>query len=191
MGTKSKISFYILLCFVVFLVIYDQLGNRIRNITNRLPVHPSKRFNKRDLSDIDEIIIHHTATPSRTTKIKTIASYHVEPGNHICEEGCPGISYHFMINYKGEIYQVNDLETISYQCGGCNSTTVGVCLIGNFNTEIPSEKVLKSVARTIKHINKKVGRSLSISAHKDHKNTSCPGDNTNMGDILNLVYPLA
>lgn len=187
----GKIVFFALVIVVVSVIVYYNIGLGIRNITRSLPKHPTKRFDQRSLSVISEAVIHHTATDSRSTTIKSIATYHVEPGNHICADGCPGISYHFMINWKGEIYQVNELETISYQCGGCNTSSIGICLIGNFNEEVPTEKALRAVAKTIKYVNRRLGRNLKISAHYDHKSTSCPGDHTNMDDIIAMVYPVA
>lgn len=186
-----KILFFALVIVVIFVIIYYNVGNRITNITRLLPKHPTRRFSKRDLSEIEAVVIHHTATDSRSTRIINIAKYHIEPGNHICEEGCPGISYHFMITHKGEIYQVNELETISYQCGGCNTSTVGICLIGDFDSETPTEKAIKAVAKTIKYVNRKVGRNLAITAHYDYANKSCPGNNTNMDRIIEMVYPMA
>ena len=172
-------------------MVYYNLGIGIKNITKFLPKHPTKQFDKRSLTVITEAVVHHTGTDSKSTTIESIAKYHVEPGNHICDDGCPGISYHFMIKPNGTIYQVNELETVSYQCGGCNYNTIGICLIGNFNEEVPTEKALKAVAKTIKYVNRRLGRSLAISAHYDHKSTSCPGDNTNMDKIIEMVYPMA
>lgn len=191
MKINAKILFFILAIAALSIVVYYNVGIGIRNITGLLPRHPTKRFDKRSLTVITEAVIHHTATDSRSTTIESIARYHVEPGNHICADGCPGISYHFMIKPNGAIYQVNDLETISYQCGGCNTYTIGICLIGNFNEEIPTEKALKAAAKTIRYVNRRLGRSLAISAHKDHKSTSCPGDNTNVDKIIEMVYPVA
>lgn len=185
---------FLLAIVVVFSVLWwlvSRSSKKIVNITHILPRHPFKRYARRELSQIKEIVIHHSATDSKTTKIRTIAEYHATPGNHICNDGCPGIAYHFCINHRGDIYQVNDLKSITYQCGGCNSDTVGICLIGNYDEETPGERVLKSAAKTIKHINRKVGNNLTISGHYHHKNTSCPGDNTDLNKIVKMVYPLA
>lgn len=183
----------LLLAVIAFFLVWGlkEKFKGITNVTKLLPRHPTKRFSRRELSEIHEVVIHHTATDSKATKIRTIADYHVNPGNHICEDGCPGIAYHFMITHKGDIYQVNDLESVSYQCGGCNSDTVGVCLIGNYDEETPSKKVLDAAVKAVKYINKKVGRSLVISGHYHHKNTSCPGDNTDLNYIQKMVYPSA
>ncbi|KAA3622134.1 MAG: N-acetylmuramoyl-L-alanine amidase, partial [Bacteroidetes bacterium] len=189
MKINAKIVFFGLILISVLTIVYVNMGIGIINITKLLPRHSTKRFGRRSLEDITEVVIHHTATDSASTTIDSIARYHVEPGNHICDDGCPGISYHFMIKPSGAIYQVNDLETISYQCGGCNSYTIGICLIGNFNEEVPAEKALKAVAKTIRHVNRKLGRSLTISAHYHHKSTSCPGDNTDVDRIIEMVYP--
>lgn len=195
---KQHLSMYrnLFLAIVLVLVLWWLLSRRkrtpsgftIKDITDNLPKHPTKEFAKRSLSQIQEIVIHHTATDSVATSIESIAHYHVSPNNHICDDGCPGISYHFMINHKGEIYQTNQLETISYQCGGCNTTTIGVCLIGNFDNEIPTQKALTATHETIRYINQRLGRNLIVSGHRDHKTTSCPGTNINIDTIIQNVY---
>ena len=80
-------------------------GFRIRNIASSLPKHPDLQYDKRRLDQIDQVIIHHSATPVRASP-ESIARYHVGP-NHISSEGIPGIAYHFLINFSGQVFQVN------------------------------------------------------------------------------------
>jgi len=80
----------------------------------QLPKHAYKTFPKRAISDIVATSIHQTAAAST---LIGIAYYHSSADNHICKDGCPGICYHFAIDYDGVIYQVNDLTDVVYSSG--------------------------------------------------------------------------
>lgn len=80
----------------------------------QLRQHSSKRFPQRPLSNICAVSIHHAAA---TSSLPGIAAYHSSPGSHICNGGCPGICYHFAIDYDGSICQLNDLTSVVYSSG--------------------------------------------------------------------------
>lgn len=80
----------------------------------QLPQHLTRRFERRALSTIGAMSIHQTAA---TSSFPNIARYHSSPDNHLCKKGCPGICYHFVIDYDGTVYQVNDLTSIVYSSG--------------------------------------------------------------------------
>ncbi len=72
----------------------------LKDLRHRLPVHTSRRYSRRQLAQIEEVIIHHSAGPVDQTPAE-IAAYHASPGNHICADGCPGIAYHILIDQFG------------------------------------------------------------------------------------------
>lgn len=162
----------------------------LKDLRASLPVHASRRYERRALSQIDEIIVHHTAGPINQT-IDTIARYHVEPGNHICTEGCPGIAYHFMIDAGGTAYQVNDLEAVSFHASGHNTRSIGISMIGTFDELSPSSAQYATLIRLIRWLNKKLGRELSIHGHREFANKSCPGWAVDIDQIRADVYQTA
>ncbi len=174
-----------LLVLALFLLLSMRRGRdlRIRNIVSAIPRHPSRTYDKRDLSDVWEVVLHHTAGPADQSPAD-IARYHSGP-NHICESGCPGISYHFLIDRSGRIYQTQELDTISFHTGGRNTPTVGIALIGNYDQLEPSSAIIEAIRYTVRHIERKVGRQLFLTAHRDHKSTSCPGQNIDLESIMN------
>ena len=133
-----------------------------------LPVHPTLRYKTRSRSDIDTLVIHHTAT-APTIDPYAIANWHVW-GVTDTKKEWPGISYHWVIDMTGKTYQVNDEETISYHCGKHNGHTVGVALIGNFMEAPPTEAQLVACKR----LTTKLG--LKVAPHKQLVDTLCPGD---------------
>ncbi len=159
----------------------------LKDLRHRLPVHPTRRYSRRQLAQIEEVIIHHTLGPVDQTPAE-IADYHASPGNHICADGCPGIAYHILIDQFGQAYQVNDLEAISYHVSGENTRTVGICLIGNYDNLLPSKEQYKTTGKVIKWINRRVGKNLAIGGHRDYSSKSCPGANVDVEFIRKTVY---
>lgn len=100
------------------------------DIVNTLPKHKSKRYAKRVLSKIDIIILHHSATAKGTPK--AFANYHVNTN------GWPGIGYHVVIS-EGVIYKTNSFDTVSYNCAGQNTRSIGICFAADFDKRQPSK----------------------------------------------------
>ena len=72
--------------------LWDRSGARIakpplEDLVDQLPVHPSKAYPVRRLSDINRIVIHHTAT-SPTITARSLANYMVNTMDK------PAIAYH-------------------------------------------------------------------------------------------------
>ncbi len=61
---------------------------KIIDIIDTLLKHESRRYRRRDLAAIDNIVIHHTASRA-TVSPQAIARFHVR------NKGWPGIAYHF------------------------------------------------------------------------------------------------
>ncbi|CAM4096967.1 peptidoglycan recognition protein family protein [Paenibacillus alkaliterrae] len=93
----------------------------IQNIIDQLPNHPTKVYQKRDLSQVTRLIVHHTASEA---PLINQAKYHVNGRNW------PRIGYHFVI-HNGAIYQTNYLDTESYHTSGNNRTGIGVAILGD------------------------------------------------------------
>ncbi len=109
----------------------------IQDIVDALPRHASNRYPTRSLADINQIVIHHTAT-SPTITPERLAEYMVRKANK------PGISYHFVVAADGAIYQTNRLETVSDHAFARNQGSVGVCFPGNFTNAIPTTAQLEA-----------------------------------------------
>jgi N-acetyl-anhydromuramyl-L-alanine amidase AmpD len=100
-------------------------------IVDALPRHPSHRYDSRRLTDIRQIVIHHTATRP-TISPRGLAEYQVK------KQEKAGILYHFYILADGTIYQTNRLETISDHAFDGNRRSIGICFQGNFSQTVPT-----------------------------------------------------
>jgi N-acetyl-anhydromuramyl-L-alanine amidase AmpD len=104
----------------------------VKNLIKELPWHAERVWMKRELTQIDKIIIHQELGESSVENVNT---YHISvgPKNHITPQGCPHICYHYGIRKNGEIVQANELSDITWHCKGQNQNSVGIMLQGNFS----------------------------------------------------------
>lgn len=148
---------------------------KVNNIIDDLP-KGSKPYSKRPIEGITDIVIHHSAAPARFGPYD-FAKWHIE------KNGWPGIGYHYVIMQDGTIYQTNRHETLSYQTGGHNTYTLGICLAGNFEEEQVPDDQLKSARWLVAKVKRQIPSISAVKRHGDYKGTSCPGKNMPMSKI--------
>lgn len=146
--------------------------------TESLSRHPTKKYQTRELSELKYIVIHNSGTTDGTSE--SFARYHVK------DRDWPGIGYHFVISKNGEIEKTNNQTTISYHVGEQNRESLGICLVGNFDTEKPTQEQYNSLAWLIKEL-LKAFPTLEIKGHRDFKSTSCPGKNFDFSYLNTLL----
>ena len=84
------------------------------------------------MDKVTMVAIHHSAT--RTGSAEAFARYHVETHKW------PGIGYHFVVEQDGEIIWCNDLIKKTYHVGNSNASAIGVCLVGDFRFDNPTDE---------------------------------------------------
>ena len=142
-----------------------------------LPHHPTLQYERRSLANISEVVIHHVGAVLRVGSgeelCQRIAEYHVR------NLGWPGIGYHFVISFGGQVFWVNDLETVSYHCAPINEQAIGICLEGCFLAgETPPEPNQFQIAATnklLEQIRAQI-RFAQPTGHQDWVATLCPGE---------------
>lgn len=100
---------------------------KINDKRNKLVIHSSKTYRRRETSDIKNIAIHHSATTSGSAE--AFARYHVN------QLDWPGIGYHYVVNKDGSIDLCHDPEIVSYHVGNSNGRALGICMVGDFRTQ--------------------------------------------------------
>lgn len=132
----------------------------------------TKEYRSRDINKPLNLYIHHTVT-SKYATADQIAKIHVD-GNKWA-----GIGYHIGINYKGDVMLLNSLETLSYHTRGNNTAGIAIVLIGNYEVDVPSEKMIKSLEVVVNSLESSLN-IVSVMPHLKAKGaaTLCPGKNT-------------
>lgn len=145
---------------------------------NRLPRHPTKKYATRELSELKYIVVHHSGTVSGTSE--SFAKYHIDTRDW------PGIGYHYVIPKDGVIEKTNYNTTISYHVGEQNRESIGICLVGYFDIEEPTQEQYNSLAWLIKDL-LKAYPILEVKGHRAFKSTSCPGKNFDFSYLNTLL----
>ena len=143
----------------------------ITDVVDKLPKHPTLKYNARPLSQITHIAIHHSAAPGNVGP-ERIASYHVG-------KDWPGMGYHFYVQPDGTIFQTSRLETVTYHVFKQNDYSLGICTTGNFmGGLIPTPKQIEAVGHLVAWLTQKLNVKLeNVKGHKEfpENQTACPG----------------
>lgn len=122
---------------------------------------------------ISHIVVHHTASTCST--VESITHWHV---THPDGNQWPHIGYHYVIDKVGNITNTLPIEKKGIHCRGSNSHSIGVCLIGNFDTEYVSGGQLAALRLLLSDL-KTDYPGVIVEAHRNMPmaSTYCPGYN--------------
>ncbi|RSL30431.1 N-acetylmuramoyl-L-alanine amidase [Salibacterium salarium] len=133
--------------------------------------HRSKLYSTRALSNIDQIVIHHSGT--KTGSPQAYARYHVETNNW------PGIGYHYVIQPEGTIYKCHAITTVSWHTGNQNTRSIGICLTGDFRQTIPPQKQYSAACELVNTLMESLNLGVKhLKGHREcdgHEGKICPG----------------
>ena len=150
----------------------------------------------RRATSVEHVIVHHSATFNNLTNytnvVRNIYLFHTE------ENKWSDIGYNYLIAQDGTIYEGrssgsqsidNDNVQGAHFCGK-NGGTMGICLLGNYNTAIPTDTAVASLEQlTAWKVDKESLDPLresphpanpnlqTIAGHRNGCSTACPGDN--------------
>jgi N-acetyl-anhydromuramyl-L-alanine amidase AmpD len=112
----------------------------IKDVSDSLAHHPSKSYPDRPKSQIDTIVIHHTALPANIgpERIATVL---------VRDRDMPGIAYHYFIAADGTIYQTQPITSLTRHALQFSDNSLGVAFAGDFTNSIPTAAQLESGGR--------------------------------------------
>jgi N-acetyl-anhydromuramyl-L-alanine amidase AmpD len=157
----------------------------LNSIVDQLPRHPTLRYERRSLSQITHIAVHHTAAPASLGPLR-IAELHIQADTARGKESWPGIGYHFFIHADGNIEQTQPLESVCFHVFRHNQYSVGIVFAGSFmNGKIPTSAQLRSGAHLLAWLMQELNVPLArIWGHREFPEniTVCPGSEWNQGN---------
>lgn len=144
---------------------------------------------------VHHLIVHHSASSnSNTDYINVVRNIYLL---HTQSNGWDDIGYNFLVAQDGTIFEGRDNQGIdssdnikgAHFCGK-NDNTMGICLLGNYEKQAPSEATIQSlksllVWKCFKEDLDALGESRHpaggnflehIAGHRDGCATACPGD---------------
>tara|TARA_R100000935_G_scaffold23015_1_gene42286 strand:+ start:4436 stop:4849 length:414 start_codon:yes stop_codon:yes gene_type:complete len=126
------------------------------------------------MRDIDEIIIHCSATPAhKDFSAEDIRDWHVK-GN-----GWNDIGYHYIIRLDGSMQYGRPLEVSGAHCKGHNLGSIGICYIGGMDKAMEcaeDTRTPKQIASLLELLRllKKFHPKAKIHGHRDFSKKECP-----------------
>lgn len=122
-------------------------------------------------------IFHNSGTTVRQA-VEIIHNYHKN------SRGYAGIGYHFYIRHDGSIYRGRPEDMQGAHAYGANHDSIGVCFEGDLNQEYLTQEQINSGRELTQYLREKYG-NIEFTEHRKVCNTSCPGKNFNIKDIIN------
>ncbi len=143
------------------------------------------------MNNPEYIIIHHSLTDDNVTlsDFEAIRNYHI---NH---NGWRDIGYHWVLEKVNNkwVWRAGRKETEDgAHCKeqGMNFKSIGVCVVGNFDKDTPTDEIYELVAAKCKDIMSRWPKIKveNIKPHREYATyKSCPGKNFNMTTLINKV----
>jgi hypothetical protein len=120
----------------------------------------------------NKIVIHHEGA---SNGFQAVNEWHKQRWNFKSELGFY-IGYHYYIEKDGKVFQGRADTEDGAHTSGHNQQSIGICLMGNFETEIPTKAQLDALESLVKDKKKQYNIS-KIYGHRQLGNTLCPGKN--------------
>jgi len=147
----------------------------------------------RSFTQVEHVIVHHSAGSNTATDytqiVRDIYLYHTQT------HGWSDIGYNYLVAQNGDLYAGRDPaggaqdNVLGAHFCGHNSGTMGICLLGNYETAQPNNDLWSTLQRLAVFKMKKedldplgysshaLGSIGHIAGHRDGCSTLCPGAN--------------
>lgn len=126
---------------------------------------------------IIRIVVHHSADSYKGSQFDKINTYHKTKFNLISSTGFYG-GYNYLLERDGTIkqYRPDGEETAAQK--GYNFDSLSICMAGNFDIEMPTQKQVSSLRQFLKSKMLKYNIPTDmIMPHRSLGQTSCYGNN--------------
>lgn len=140
----------------------------------------------------NKIIVHHTAVGSSHNQFLNVEQHHRKRGFEISTLGYH-VGYHYFIEKDGTTKQARAESDKGQHTTGENLTSIGICLAGNFDHEIPTPEQTHSMVMLINRLLPSYNIPIhAIYPHRNFANKSCYGSNLadNWAKVQYIRYKL-
>ena len=135
------------------------------------------------MNGISRLTVHHTgwnlttdAWKPTATDLENIREFH--SGTKTTDRQWADIAYHFVIDRAGRVWQARPLVYQGAHAKDHNEHNLGICLLGNFEVQMPAAAQLWSLSAFIPFVRTLYGIALDqVFTHRELRETACPGKN--------------
>ena len=136
---------------------------------NTIRKHPTKRPSTRTVNQITHIAIHHSLTTSGSAE--AFANYHVGTNDWSV------MGYHYVVGREGDISWCSDHTVVTPHVGNHNRYSLGICMVGDFRTQQPTEKQYEATLWLVNHLQKQLPNKCQVWGHNQfsgYQSKQCP-----------------
>ena len=134
----------------------------------------------------NRIVVHHTAhfvtdavraiATNKASWKAAVSHVHQAQDLHKRVRGWSDVGYHYMIDWKGRIFQGRPVDRLGAHTEGNNRGSIGVVLLGDFSRQRPPLEQVASLKTLLRWLIAVHGISpKDIRGHHQFKYTLCPG----------------
>lgn len=130
-------------------------------------------MNKRDLSSIDTIVIHTTATQeNQEVTIEQIDMWHKKRGWDM-------VGYHYVVDLQGKIHKGRCITQVGAHVKGHNKTSIGICYVGGLDENGDAKDTLRPIQKNaigfmLLALKAVLQQPMVVKGHKEFTNKACP-----------------
>ena len=122
-----------------------------------------------------KLIVHHSADIDPRHQIGKINDWHKSKGFPQSRRG-NFVGYHFLISHTGDVVRTKDDDEEGAHTKGINFESIGICLEGNFDEELPTEEQKASLGKLLVELCQKYKLDVTdIYPHRAFRDTACYG----------------
>lgn len=130
---------------------------------------------------VPRVFIHHTAGDTCTTQAQCISVVKSIQNYHMNSKGWADIGYNFLVGQDGNVYEGRGWNNVGAHAADArvnhNYGSIGISVIGTFNTIAPNAAALNAVKQLIACgvSNGGLSGAYTLHGHRDGGCTECPG----------------
>lgn len=124
------------------------------------------------------ITVHHSVFSSSSNSLEdSLDTVRRIQREHIQGQKYADIGYHYLIDRAGRVIEGRSLRWQGAHAGGANNIgNVGICLLGNFDEEQPTQAAIGSLNKLVFELQNKLRiPRKNVRPHRAWKETDCPG----------------
>lgn len=124
--------------------------------------------------------VHHSGA-NKNQSIQDIQDY------HMFDRGWNDIGYNFLVRHDGTIYEGRGWSGVGAHARGHNTAYVGVCLIGDYRSSVPSAAAKRALSYLYREAVRMKGGPLKVTTHRMLGQTECPGDKLHLWTVSKMA----
>jgi hypothetical protein len=122
--------------------------------------------------DYQTVIIHHSAEYF----VSDLLSVLDIQKSHRSTRGWADVAYHYFVGKSGDVFEGRDIGVRGTHVQTYNTGSVGVCLLGDFIQESPTDAQIESTGKLVNWLATHL-QLTHLAGHRDFNETTlCPGD---------------